>query len=114
MKTDFISVNDYKKNKNILWETYYGNDFDSFILNRVKNRYWIWESFTAGEKRYHYFILQNGKDKLLTITHAWWIPFKEYSNKSSYWEEHRTDVVENEFYIEYITNPEEIKNINDI
>jgi hypothetical protein len=23
MKTDFISVNDYKKNKNILWETYY-------------------------------------------------------------------------------------------
>jgi hypothetical protein len=36
MKTDFISVNDYKKNKNILWETYYENDFDSFILKRVE------------------------------------------------------------------------------
>ena len=39
MKIDFISVNDYRKNKKILWEIYYGNDFDSFILKRVERDY---------------------------------------------------------------------------
>jgi hypothetical protein len=106
MRIDFISVNDYRKNKNILWETYYGNDFEQFILKRVKDRYWIWKSYTAGERRYHYLILQDGKDKLLTITHKWWIPF-------SYWEEYSFNDVENDFWYEYTTDPEEIKNIND-
>ena len=95
--------------KKILWETYYGNNFDSFILNRVKICYWIWDCFTAGEKRYHYFVLQDGKDQLLTITHEWWLSFEEYSNEPSWKEEYRCDIVKNEFFYEYTTSPEEIK-----
>lgn len=117
MKVDFLPID---TSETVLisvldkrWETYYGNDFINFIMDRVKEQHWIWDADICGDETYYFIVVEeDGKDRLLTIFHEWLIPARTYNDRSNPeddWNPDYDEYVKNEFYYEYADDPKDIK-----
>lgn len=87
-KPPTLSVFDFHK------ELYYGTDFEAFLLERVKEKEWVYDADNCDQVVYYFVVKKDNEDpKVLAIYHDWWL--------NIYREDPEDEWIFNEFLYEY-------------